>query len=216
MHGLIDHFYEKSSPGIEPGQVWCDQPLYLPPRHGLKVTRVDPKDDRNLEYSVCGRTAEIFDHAPVHSLSMESTEGAVVAKTKRNRPVIVLGGGGASDFSPRTGQARHAEILMVVPIYGADQYDEHMRKRISIYDFTNAFYLPADRSLGFDEGFARLDHVQPVSEKHLSQHRGFRLAPEALDALHEWLMTFLTNTMPADSMIGEYRRMVIDDGAETA
>lgn len=213
MHGLIDPFYKKSPPGMEPGQVWCDQPLYLPPKHGLKVTRVDPADDRNLEYSVCGRTPEIFDHAPVHSLSMESTEGAVVAKTKRNRPVIVLGGGGASDFFPRTGQARHAEIVMVVPIYGSDQYEAHMRKRMSLYDFANAFYLPADRSLDFDEGFARLDHVQAVSEKHLSQHRGFKLAPEALDALHEWLMTFLTNTKPADSMIEDYRHMVIDDGA---
>lgn len=75
---------------------------------------------------------------------------------------------------------------------------------------------PGIEPVGFEEGFARLDHLQPVSEKHLSQHRGFRLAPEALDALHEWLMTFLTNTKPADSMIGEYRRMVIDDGAETA
>lgn len=209
MHGLIDPFYEKCAPSIEPGQVWCDQPLYLPPRHGLKVTRVDPKDDRNLGYSICGRTAEIFDHAPVHSLSMESTEGAVIAKTKRNRPVIVVGGSSASDFSPRK-KARHAEIAMVVPVYGADQYDEQVRKRISIYDFSNAFYLPADAKLDFEEGFARLDHVQPVSETHLTAHRGFKLAPEALDALHEWLMTFLTNTKPADSMISDYRRMVID------
>jgi hypothetical protein len=86
MHGLIDPFYEKCEPSVEPGQDWCDQHLYLPPSHGLKVTRVDPKDDRNLEYSVCGRTTEIFDHAPVHSLSMESSEGAVVAKTKRTGP----------------------------------------------------------------------------------------------------------------------------------
>jgi hypothetical protein len=215
MHGLIDPFYEKCEPSVEPGHVWCDQPLYLPPSHGLKVTRVDPKDDRNLEYSVCGRTTEIFDHAPVHSLSMESSEGAVVAKTKRNRPVIVLGGSSASDFSARKRQARLAEIVMVLPIYGSDQYDEQMRKRISIYDFTNAFYLPADASFGFDEGFARLDHVQPVSEAHLTGHRGFKLAPEALDALHEWLMTFLTNTKPADSMIEDYRHMVIEDGAST-
>ena len=57
-----------------------------------------------------------------------------------------------------------------------------------------------------------MDHVQPVSEKHLTGHRGFKLSPEALDALHEWLMTFLTNTKPADSMIEEYRSMTIDEG----
>ncbi len=212
MHGLIDPFYEKCSAAIEPGHIWCDQPVYLPARHGLKVTRVDPNDDSNLEYEVGGRTSEIFNHPPVHSLKMESTEGAVIAKVKRERPVIVLGGKSASDFSPSKGQARHAEIVMVVPIYGADQYDEQIRKRMMIYDFTNAFYLPADPSAGFDEGFARLDHIQPVLEGHLSKHRGLRLADEALDALQEWFMTFLMNMKPADSMIEDYRRMVISDG----
>jgi hypothetical protein len=103
--------------------------------------------------------------------------------------------------------------MIVDTIYGSDQYDEHMRKRISIYDFTNAFYLPADPLFSFDEGFARLDHVQPVSEQHLTGHRGFKLAPEALDALQEWLMTFLTNTKPADSMIEDYRRWAIEADA---
>jgi hypothetical protein len=214
MHGLVDPFYEKSGPAIEPGQIWCDQPVYLPARHGLKITRVNPKDDSNLTYKVGGRTAEIFDHPPVHSLKMESTEGAVIAKVKRDRPVVVLGGKSASEFSPSRGRARHAEIVMVLPIYGADQYEEQVRKRMMIYDFTNAFYLPADSSLGFDEGFARLDHIQPISEAHLSKHRGFKLAAEALDLLHEWFMTFLTNTKPTDSIIEDYRHMILTEGTD--
>lgn len=209
MHGLIEPFYESSTASVEPGQIWSDQPVYLPARHGLKITRVNPDDDRNLDYAVGGRTAEIFDHPPVHSLTMESSEGAVIAKTKRDRPVIVLGGTSASEFSPGS-KPRHAEIVMVVPVYGADQYDDQIRKRMSIYDFANVFYLPAESALGFDEGFARLDHVQPVCERHLTKHRGLRLTAEALAIFNEWLMTFLTSAKPADSVIEEYRRMVLD------
>ncbi|HUN77421.1 MAG TPA: hypothetical protein VMU32_00715 [Solirubrobacteraceae bacterium] len=216
MHGLIDPFYEACEKAVEAGQIWCDQPVYLPARHGLKITRVNPEDDTELDYAVGGRTAEIFAHPPVHSLKMESNEGAVIAKTKRERPVIVLGGGSASEFQPRQGRARHAEIVMVVPVYGADQYDEHTRRRIRGYEFTNAFYLPESRELGFEEGFARLDHIQPVIENHLSKHRGLRLSQDALEALQEWLMTFLTGRQPADSLIDFYRRTVLTEGDELA
>jgi hypothetical protein len=147
---------------------------------------------------------------PVHSISMESSEGAVIAKTKRDRPVVVLGGHSASDFAPRRG-ATHADIVMVVPVYGADQYESPMRRRMRIYDFANVFYLPSDTVLGFEEGFARLDHIQPVAAGHLSRHRGLRLAPEALEVLHEWLLRFLTGTRLASSMIEEYRRMLIEE-----
>ena len=33
---------------------------------------------------------------------------------------------------------------------------------MQIYDIANVFYLPAASSLGFKEGFARLDHLQAV------------------------------------------------------
>jgi predicted glycosyltransferase len=83
-----------------------------------------------------------------------------------------------------------------------------------IYDFANVFYLPADPALGFDEGFARLDHIQPVAANHLSNHRGMRLAPEALEVLKEWLIQFLTGSRPTNSVIEEYRQMVIEDEPE--
>jgi len=101
---------------------------------------------------------------------------------------------------------------MAVPVYGADQYDADIRRRMQIYDFQNVFYLPADAGLGFDEGFVRLDHIQPVAEQHLSRHRGLRLSDDALDVLHEWLLRFLTNRVPADSMIEQYRAEIIEEG----
>lgn len=213
MHGLIEPFYEACSPEIAAGHVWCDQPVYLPARHGLSITRIDPHDDRNLDYRICGRTAEIFNHAPVHSFAMESTEGAVVTKAKRDRPVIVLAAQTASEFRPNAAAATLADVVMVVPVYSALS-DARLTRRMQMYEFSNAFYLPADTGLRFREGFARLDHIQPLSAAHLSKHRGMKLSVEALEVLHEWLWSFLTDTTSPDSLIADYRRSMIDDESD--
>lgn len=211
MFGWIEPFLEPCGSAVEPGHIWTDQTIYLPPRHGLAIERVDPNDDRQLKFAVCGRTAEIFDHPPVHSLKLESTEGAVVAKTKRDRPVIILGGTSASELSAGRDRAAIADTVMVLPIYGADQFSAHMRSRIAYYEFTNLFYVPAHAVPSFDEGFARLDHVQPVHRNHLGSHRGLKLAPDALDALIEWFVAYTTGRQPTDSIIVEYRREMLRD-----
>lgn len=146
----------------------------------------------------------------MHSLHIESTEALVVSKTKRNRPVIVLGGRRASNVMARSDRATHTDTAMVVPVYGADQFTEAMRRRIAHYDFTNLFYLPACPALSFDEGFARLDHAQPVDVKHLSKHRGLRLSSDAVDALVEWYVAYATERAPDDSIIIEYRRAMLE------
>jgi hypothetical protein len=60
VFGVIDPFYEAAESAVEPGHLWCDQPIYLPPTHGLKIERVNPTDDRDLDLTVCGRTADSF------------------------------------------------------------------------------------------------------------------------------------------------------------
>jgi hypothetical protein len=204
LFGWIDSFYEEAEPAMEPGHIWCDQPIYLPPRHGLKVERVSPNDDSVLDLTVCGRTAEIFEHPPIHSLRMDSGEGVVVTKTKRDRPVIILGGANANEIRPRS--TDHANIVMAIPVYGADQYDQQVRTRMARYDFANVFYLPSNARPAFDEGFGRLDHVQPVVQTHLRQHRGLKLTSDALNTLVEWFITFTTGREEKDSIILEYRR----------
>jgi hypothetical protein len=203
LHGLIDPFYEPAQSALEPGHIWCDQPIYMPPRHGIKIGRVNPQDDTDLDFEICGRTADTFNHPPIHSLKLESTEALVLARAKWHRPVIVIGGAGATEIKP--GTTTHADTVMVIPVYGADQYDEHTRRRISYYEFTNAFFLPALKAPPFDEGFARLDHVQSVSQKHLAGHRGIKLSADALDALIEWFIAYTTGRLPADSLILGYR-----------
>jgi hypothetical protein len=209
VYGWIEPFYEKTGAAIEPGHIWCDQPIYLPPRHALKIERVSPHDDRDLDFRVGGRTADTFDHPPVRSLRLESSEAAVVAKAKKDRPVVILGGTSATDLRPQSSNV--ADVVMVVPVYGADQYDEHTRRRISYYEFTNVFYLPAHGAPPFDDGFARLDQVQPVPQSHLSRHRGLKLSSDALDALIEWFVYCTTDRIPDDSVILDYRREMLAD-----
>jgi hypothetical protein len=103
--------------------------------------------------------------------------------------------------------------VYAVPVYGADQYDVETRERMAFYEFSNVFYLPANTSPTFDEGYARLDHAQPVFEANLTGHRGLKLASDALDALVEWFVTFSTGRAPEDSIILGYRREMLEGGA---
>lgn len=210
MFGYIEPFYEQAEDEVEQGHIWCDQPIYLPPRHGLKIARVNPQDDRDLSFEVGGRTADTFNHTPVKSLGLASSEAAVLAKTKKDRPVIVLGGTSATDLKPS--KTRVADVVMVLPVYGFDQFDEHDRKRASYYEFSNVFYLPAHDQPVFDEGFARLDQVQPVARSQLGRHRGLKLSEDALDALLEWFIRYTTGRGPDDSMILDYRREMLAAG----
>lgn len=203
MDGVID-FFEPAEASHDPGQIWCDQPVYLPPKHGVKFTRVNQDDDRDFDFELAGRTRDTFDHQPINSLKLESTEGAVLAKTKWERPVIIVGGSGASDVTPR-GNPTHHDILWVVPVYGSDQYDEDAVRRIRMYDFKNLFYLPPSESPSFEEGYARLDHAQPVRRDLLRTHRGLKLTDDGLAALHEWLVAFSTGKIEDDSLILQYR-----------
>jgi hypothetical protein len=102
----------------------------------------------------------------------------------------------------------------VVPVYGSDQYEEGVVRRMRMYDFKNLFYLPASGSPAFDEGYARLDHAQPVRRDLLRGHRGLKLTDDALAALHEWLIAFSTGKIEQDSLILQYREEQIAASSE--
>jgi hypothetical protein len=212
VYGWIEPFYEAAAAATEPGHIWCDLPLYLPPRHGLNITRVNPADDTDLDSKVCAAGSnQVFKHPPIKSLGIESNEGALIARTKSRRPVILLGGIGSTEVKPAGPEP--SRTVYAVPVYGADQYDVETRERMAFYEFSNVFYLPANTSPTFDEGYARLDHAQPVFEANLTGHRGLKLASDALDALVEWFVTFSTGRAPEDSIILGYRREMLEGGA---
>jgi hypothetical protein len=210
VYGWIEPFYEPAAAAIEPGHIWCDQPVELPPRQALRIDRVNPKDDSKVDFTLSERTPDTFEHPPVHSLRLGANEGVVLARTTRDRPVVVLGGTTAADI--RTDGAHDAGTVIVVPILPAERYDEPTVRRIAAYGFANAFYLPACTRPALQEGFARLDQAQPVVRAHLTAHQGLKLSSDALDALVEWFVAFSTNRQLEDSLILEYRREMLAGG----
>jgi hypothetical protein len=201
VYGWIEPFYEPAAAAIEPGHIWLDHPVELPPREALKIDRVNPKDDAKVDFTLTERTPETFEHPPVHSLGLGLDQGLVLARAARSRPVVVLGGTGAATLG------HDAATAIVVPVFAAGAHDEPTRRRIAAYAFTNAFYLPKSPPLA--ESFARLDHAQPVLRAHLSSHQGLKLSSDALDALVEWFVAFSTGRRQADSLILEYRREML-------
>ena len=213
MYGWIEAYYEAAEPAYAPGHVWCDLPIYMPPRQGIKIARVNPQDDTDLDMRVCDKgSKQIFDHPPVKSLGLESHEGLVLAKTKSRRPVIILGANTATEVAPSRQGA--ADTVFVVPVYGADQYGEDIRQRMAFYEFANVFYLPESQTPRFDEGFARLDHAQSVFTGDLTDHRGLRLTSDALDAVVEWFTAFSTQREMKGSLIREYRDQMLADSGD--
>jgi hypothetical protein len=86
VFGFIDPFYKAIGPSErskEAGHIWIDQPIYLPPKYGLRITSVDPGDDTKLNFRVVGRTDDMFSHPPIKSLGLESTDAAIVARAKK-------------------------------------------------------------------------------------------------------------------------------------
>lgn len=205
MYGWIDPFYERAEPAVEPGQIWCAQPIALPPRHTLKLGKVDPKDDSKLSFTIAERSDDGAGHPPIHSLGLRSDELLVVAKARRNRLVIVLG--------MSTGPGLGSAGVTVVPLYEAAEHDADARRRVSRYEYANAFYLPAFGRPQLAESIARLDHAQPVGSGQLADPAGLRLSADALDALVEWFVACTTSRLPADSLIVEYRREMLAGGA---
>ncbi|MEX1102325.1 MAG: hypothetical protein WD739_10930 [Actinomycetota bacterium] len=208
MHGFIEPFYEPSKTGhpdaIERGEIYEDQPIYLPARHGLKITKVDPMDDNRLDLEITGRTEDIFRHPPITRPKLPSGEALIVGQAKWARPVIVLAGEGVDLFAG-PGVVKPANTFLCAPVYGGEQFSEEIRRRVRAYEYPNMFYLPQSTNPLFDEGLVRFDHMQAIRRSDLRRRRSARLADDALDALEEWLFHYLTGRLPADSLVAEYR-----------
>jgi hypothetical protein len=201
VYGWIDPFYVAAEAALEPGHVWLGRPLELPARQALKIDRVNPKDDSKVDFTLVENTREALAHPPVHSLGLGLDEGAVLARAALDRPVVILGGTAAE-------QLGSGATAIVIPILAAQGFDEPTRRRIAAYGFANAFYLPASDRL--PESYARLDQAQPVARDQLGPHQGFKLSPDALDALVEWYVAYATGRRLEDSLIPEYRREAMD------
>lgn len=208
MHGLIEPFYVPTDArGVEPirpGDIFEDQPIYLPAKWGLLLSNFDPTEARDPEFLITGRNENIFQHPPLKRYKLENGEAFILGKAKWGRPVVVLAARG-SDVFAGPGTADPLDTVLCAPVYGADQFPEPIRARIRAYEFPNLFYLPANPSPSFGEGFVRFDHVQAIKRDRLRSRRPVMLSEDSRRALEEWLIYYMTGRMAADSLILLYR-----------
>lgn len=207
MYGLIPQFYDDPRPGapddIRRGDVYLDQPVYLPAKWGLRLTNIDPRE-RDPDFELTGRTEDIFNHSPIKKLNLDSREALIVHKAKWQRPVIVLSEASAVEPIAGKGTALPSDSFLCVPVFGGDQFPKGLRARIAAYEFPNLFYLPSSTKPPFDEGFIRLDYVQAIRRNDLRSRR-CALTEDARNALDDWLVHYLTGRLPAESLVGDYR-----------
>jgi mRNA-degrading endonuclease toxin of MazEF toxin-antitoxin module len=207
MFGLIDFYLARRSSNVNEirrGDIYEDQPVYMPARHGIRLTNIDPNDEQDPDFELCGRTEDIFHHPPLKRYHLESNEAWIVHKAKWARPVVVLSHEPTVDPLPGHGP-QPSETYLCAPIFGADQHAKELRQRIAAYEFPNLFYLPESGSPSFSEGFVRLDFIQSIRKLDLRNPR-CSLTADAMTALDEWLLHYLTGSLPVGSLVGEYRR----------
>jgi hypothetical protein len=155
----------------------------------LRFLSSDPKEVEPPDFEITGRTEDVFHHSPMkHPVPVPWGEALVVSNAKWRRPVIVVSDATGSEILlPRE---KPTKTYMCVPVYGCDQHEKEPILRIAHYEYPNLFYLPRSIRPPFDEGFARLDHLQAIQVTNLRE-RKCRLSDEALDFLDEWLVYFL-------------------------
>lgn len=208
MDGLIDPFYVPA-PGeqhhlISVGDFYLDQPVYLPPKYGIRINSVTPRDELD-DIEITGRTQDLYNHPPVQQLKLGRDEALVVTLSKRNRPVLVLAEPGGNPLAGPDVVA-NAQTWLCAPVYGGTQFSAQVRESIRAYKYPNLFYLPESTSPSMKEGFLRFDHLQAIPTNDLTRRMPAKLSEEALEAAHEWLYFYLTRRLPHDSVIAEYRR----------
>jgi hypothetical protein len=209
MHGLIDPVYVDDARGrgaddVRRGDIYLSQPVYLPGRHAIRIRNVDPKESRPPEFEIAGRTQDVFQHTPIKwPLDLPWGEALVVSRAKWERPVIVVSDGVASEVLAGPGRSRPSKSYLCVPVYGCDQHPTEVIERIARYQYPNLFYLPKSVRPGFEEGFARFDHLQAIDVGHL-RSRKCCLSDDALGFFDEWLIYYLTNRRPAEGFVQLY------------
>ena len=206
MVGLIEEFYRHlesvEARQFNRGQICWGPALYLSPQiQSVALVSSDPRDERRNRFAILPSAIDdplLFNHTPVHELRLQTDEELLVNKAKR-RPVIVIS---QRNHDWQSGGGRLAErALVCIPMFSFQDTDSaEFRNRIKAQEYPWWIYLP--ESHGFREGFARLDRLQLIEERHL-RPRLDALTDDALWFVSEWLRYYLTGEI--DSLLLDYR-----------
>ena len=161
----------------------------------------DPQDERRNRYAILPTNINdllLFNHNPIHELTLPSDEELLVNRAKR-RPVIVVSQ--KNDYWQPGGRRLSTSGFVCVPMYSFQASDPGaFRDRVRAQEYPWWLYLPGTH--GFNEGFARLDRVLVSERSHLQPMRS-ALTDDALWFVSEWLRYYLTGDI--DDVFWDYR-----------
>ena len=186
MVGLVEEFYRHiesvEARQLNRGQICWAPALYLSSQiQSVALVSSDPRDERRNRYAILPSAIDdplLFNHTPIHELRLQSDEELLVNKAKR-RPVIVISQG--NDYWHLGGGRLAERALVCIPMFSFQNADSaEFRNRIKAQEYPWWIYLP--ESHGFREGFARLDRLQLIEERHLQP----RLNALTDDEIHEF------------------------------
>lgn len=206
MVNLIEEFYRHVEPvearQLNRGQICWGPSLYLSSQiHSVSLASYDPRDERRNRYAILPSEIDdplLFNHTPVHELRLQNDEELLVNRAKR-RPVIVISQ--KNDYWSLGGGRLAERAVVCIPMFSFQIADSvEFRDRIKAQEYPWWLYLPGTH--GFREGFARLDRLQLIEERHL-RPRLNALTDDTLWFVSEWLRYYLTGEI--DSLLLDYR-----------
>ena len=206
MVELIEDFYHRVEPvearQLNRGQICWAPVAYLSSQiNSVALASYNPQDERLNRYAILPSEIDdplLFNHTPIHELRLQNDEEMLVNRVKR-RPVIIVS---QKNGQWRLGGGRLTERgLVCIPIYSFQTADSaEFRNRIRAQEYPWWLYMPAIH--GFREGFARLDRLQVIEERHL-QPMLSALTNDALWFVSEWLRYYVTGEI--EPLLWEYR-----------
>jgi hypothetical protein len=216
MIGEIEYYEGPSRDyrhSFEPGSFYIAPIPYLvggrAPR--LRVDYFDPSKPHNSSYTIVRTDMASYrpgDDDPIYELKLSSEE-FVLCIAHKLRPVIAL----TQDVPAwRDCQQKHADCLLVVPLYSARdeagnyRFSEEFMLRVQAYEYPSLFYLPEDVGLGIRESVARFDRVAVVHQDVL-RPQPKRLTEEATECLTHWFQYFAGADL--DELLYIYRELAL-------
>ncbi|MDE3098831.1 MAG: hypothetical protein KGJ88_05115 [Verrucomicrobiota bacterium] len=231
MEGILQSFYEaipENEPLLGRGAfAWAPSAFLQEQFLQVEFGSANPAVDFGKGYiTLHPRAAEechdpklgIFHHNPVHEIHLRANEAYAALRYKRRLVVVISVGTelmGLGERAMRRVKQRFPDCYLCAPIYTLSSEAEPHRypasfiERVKAYGLPMTFYLAAER--GQREACVRFDRIQAIAKDFLRPHK-LRLTMGCQKVFDDWLNHYLYGALPAGSEIGDYQRLLAEQG----
>jgi len=176
-------------------------PLELVPSRGVDSRSHATAETKITPFLLSARHAQ--PDPPVSALPQFPNDRFQIVRGKR-RPAIVISNGNAYPELRGVKKWITTPLMFVAPCFGADDWPAVLVDSIRRVQHPQYLwdYLPLD---GRDSSIVRLDQMFPIHRTNTKAYKftGFRLSPEAMELIDDWLGWNQTGTLDRDGCVIE-------------